>query len=79
MALAHSLQEGELVAEPVLESEWDRIHELMERYLDLPLGMADASLVSLAERLNVDTVASLDHRHLGVVQLAHARRLTLVP
>lgn len=79
LALAESLMAGELLVEPVLETEWARIHELMAAYLDLPLGMADASLVVLAERCQADTVASLDLRHLAVVRPAHVPALTLVP
>jgi uncharacterized protein len=37
-----------------------RIIELLEKYGDLPADFADASLVALAERLNVSRVASVD-------------------
>lgn len=79
LAFAHSLAAGELIAEPVLDSEWQRIAELLEQYEDLPLGMADASLVALAERHNATQVASLDHRHLGVVRPRHIAGFTLLP
>lgn len=79
LAFARSLAAGELVAEPVLDSEWQRIAELLEQYEDLPLGMADASLVALAERHNAERIASLDHRHLGVVRPKHIASFTLLP
>ncbi|CAN5198895.1 hypothetical protein BH23ACT9_BH23ACT9_00450 [soil metagenome] len=78
-AFVAAIAAGELEIEPVAADEWSRIHELVDRYEDLPLGVTDASVVVLAERLGLTTVASLDHRHLGVVQPAHADRLTLVP
>jgi uncharacterized protein len=62
IAFANSIAAGELTIEPVLDSEWTRIAELMEQYADLPLGMADASLVALAERHNLTEIATLDHR-----------------
>ena len=34
----------------MLDSDWERIAELMEQYIDLPLGIVDASVVALAER-----------------------------
>lgn len=79
LAFARALAAGELIAEPVLDSEWARVEELLERYEDLPLGMADASLVALAERYGATEIASLDHRHLGVVKPKHTERFTLLP
>jgi uncharacterized protein len=39
-----------------------------ERYADSALGLADASLVALAERLDTITIATLDERHFRVVR-----------
>jgi predicted nucleic acid-binding protein len=71
--------DGELFAEPVDPADWDRIVELMERYIDLPLGMADASLIALAERMGATEIATLDHRHIGVVRPSHVTHFTLLP
>jgi uncharacterized protein len=79
VAFARSVVDGELIVEPVLDSEWGRIAELCEQYADLSLGMVDASVVALAERHGADTIASLDHRHLGAVRPRHVERLALVP
>jgi predicted nucleic acid-binding protein len=79
LAFARAVAGGELVVEPVLDSEWERIVELMERYLDLPLGMVDASVVALAERHGLDTIATLDHRHFATVKPRHVAGFTLVP
>ena len=45
--------------------------ELVETYADLPLGAIDASVVALAERLGLTTVATLDRRHFTVVRPKH--------
>jgi uncharacterized protein len=79
LAFARSIRLGELVVEPVLERDWARIVALTEQYLDLPLGIVDASVVALAERHGVDTIATLDHRHFGTVKPLHVERFTLVP
>lgn len=79
LAFARAIAAGELIVEAVLEPEWERIAELMEQYLDLPLGIADASLIALAERHGQKQVASLDHRHLGVVRPRHVTSFTLLP
>jgi uncharacterized protein len=79
LAFARSVARGEVIVEPVLEFEWDRIAELIEQYLDLSLGMVDASVVALAERHGVDTIATLDERHFGTVRPRHVDHFTLVP
>jgi uncharacterized protein len=78
-AFVRSIADGELVVEPVLETEWERIAGLTEQYLDLPLGIVDASVVALAERHQVDVIATLDHRHFSVVRPRHTSAFTLVP
>ncbi|MHB8452981.1 MAG: type II toxin-antitoxin system VapC family toxin [Mycobacteriales bacterium] len=79
LAFMRSIAAGELVVEPVLDADWDRIAELTERYLDIPLGVVDASVVALAERHGVKTLASLDHRHISVVRPTRVGAFTLVP
>lgn len=79
VAFAQSIAAGELTVEPVLDTEWSRIAELVEQYADLPLGMADASLVALAERHNAREIATLDHRHFSVVRPRHVESFILLP
>lgn len=79
VAFTRSIADGELVVEPVLDSEWERIAGLTEQYLDLPLGIVDASVVALAERHHADVIATLDHRHFSVVRPRHTPAFTLVP
>ncbi len=67
------------MVEPVADPDWFRIAELMEQYLDLPLGIVDASVIALAERLGAATIATLDKRHFGVVRPRHVEAFTLVP
>lgn len=53
---------------------------IAERYADNGLGLADASLVALAERLDTAAIATLDERHFRVVRpLAAATAFRLLP
>jgi predicted nucleic acid-binding protein len=79
VAFARSLERGELLVEPVLDSDWRRIAKLTEQYADLPLGIVDASVVALAERHRLDTIATLDHRHFATVKPRHVGSFSLVP
>jgi predicted nucleic acid-binding protein len=56
-----------------------RCAELVEQYSDLPLGATDASLVALAERLEIAELATLDRRHFSIVRPSHVDSLTLIP
>jgi predicted nucleic acid-binding protein len=56
-----------------------RMAELCERYADLGLGGTDASVIAVAERLNISTVATFDRRHFTVVRPAHVEALELLP
>ncbi len=60
-------------------TDLDRIAELVQTYADLPLGTVDASVIALAERLNLPAVATLDHRHFRIVRPRHIPALTLLP
>lgn len=73
------LAAGAFTVEAVHPSDWMRIVELVARYSELPLGTVDGSVVATAERLGITTIASLDHRHFGVVGPAHADAFELLP
>ncbi|MGZ5431612.1 MAG: hypothetical protein ACXW31_10840 [Thermoanaerobaculia bacterium] len=65
--------------EPIHASDWIRIAQLVARYHDLPLGTVDASVVTLAERLDIGVVATLDRRHFTVVRPSHVPAFELLP
>lgn len=60
-------------------ADYARMAELVEKYHDLPLGTSDASVIALAERLDVEEIATLDLRHFTVVRPRHVKAFTLLP
>jgi len=56
-----------------------RMAELTEQYADFPLGGTDASVIALAERLETDTIITLDRRHLAAVAPLHRKAFVLLP
>jgi predicted nucleic acid-binding protein len=53
---------------------------IVEKYRDQNIGLADASLVVLAERYGTTTIATLDRRHFSVVRpLGRRHRFHLIP
>ncbi len=72
---------AERVHEFVAEAIAPRHHRstLTEEDVDRPIGIVDASVVALAARHHADVIATLDHRHFGVVRPRHTSAFTLVP
>jgi predicted nucleic acid-binding protein len=74
-----ALASGDFITVDLTSTDYARMADLVEQYADLPLGTSDASVIALAERLNVEEVATLDHRHFTVVRPRHVTALTLLP
>ena len=56
-----------------------RCHEIQTRYDDQPVGVVDASVLALLERLGESKLATLDHRHFSILRPAHVEALRLLP
>jgi uncharacterized protein len=78
-AFYRSVAGGELELEPLTARDWSRIAELTEQYADNRLGGVDASLIAVAERRGLETIATLDRRHFGAVRPKHVAAFTIVP
>lgn len=73
------LASGAFHVEPVAARDWLRIAELVAQYRDLPLGTVDASVIAVAERLELHEIATVDRRHFTVVRPTHLQVFTLLP
>ena len=56
-----------------------RIRELMHKYRDLPMDLADAALVRVAERERLRRVFTLDRRDFQVYRPARLGRFVIIP
>ena len=74
-----SLAAGDFAPVDLTVADYARMAELVRRYGDLPLGTTDASVIAVAERLEVTEVATLDRRHFTVARSRHTTALTLLP
>jgi len=59
------------------EDDLARAHALVRRYRALELGLVDAVVIAVAERLRASAIATLDLRHFGAVAITH--RPALLP
>lgn len=60
-------------------SDLTRVAELETTYADLDLGMVDAAVIAICERLDEPKVATLDHRHFRAVRPKHCDHLKILP
>jgi len=56
-----------------------RMRELVRKYRELPMDVADAALVAVAEREGITRVFTLDRRDFEVYRPARIGRFSLVP
>jgi len=60
-------------------SDLPRMRELMRKYRDLPMDLADAALVRVAERHRISRVFTIDKRDFTLYRPRGIRRFTTVP
>lgn len=77
LAFTRSLAAGELAVESLTVVDLDRSAAVMEQRPEI--GFVDATLVAIAERLRIDTIATTDRRHFSTIRPRHVHAFTLVP
>lgn len=73
------IQRGGIEIYPLEKDFISRCHELMKQYRDLPMDLADATLVALADFLEVPKIFTLDHKDFSIYRLKQKKRFTLIP
>jgi uncharacterized protein len=77
--LIEDISSGAYRLEPLTIADLTRASELEHQYNDLDLGLVDASVIALCERLGERKVATLDRRDFSVVRPSHCDALQLLP
>jgi uncharacterized protein len=54
------IAKGAVTIIDLIQSDYERLIELIEKYSDLPIDLADASLMTISERLKIYDVATID-------------------
>jgi len=78
-ALWSRLETEALALVPLAETDAPRMRELMEKYRDLPMDLADAALVRVAERESLTEIFTLDRKHFSIYRPGRRRRFSIVP
>lgn len=56
-----------------------RANEIMNQYADAKVGLVDASVVAVAERLNINRILTIDQRHFSLFKPKNLGFLELLP
>ena len=73
------LASSELTILPLGAEDLPRMRELMKKYRDLPMDLADAALVRVAEREKVRVVFTIDRKDFSAYRPHRLGRFTLLP
>ena len=77
--LLQGIVKGSLTLEGFTVQDAARCGELIEQYHDLDLGLADASVIATAERLEVYRILTVDERDFRTVRTKRGIPLVLLP
>jgi predicted nucleic acid-binding protein len=73
------LADSAYFVENLIPEDYRRARELCDRYADSDIGFVDAAVLAIVERLNEPKLATLDHRHFGLLRPRHVDALLLLP
>ena len=79
MLLLDDIKKQRFSVENLVLDDYDRIQELCSRYADADIGFVDAAVLAIVERLGEPKLATLDHRHFGMLRPRHVHALHLLP
>lgn len=78
-ALLGEVARGAYRLESFTADDVERAGEIMRRYGDMQIGLADASIVLLAERRDTTEVLTLDLRHFQALRIGGRKRFRIFP
>jgi predicted nucleic acid-binding protein len=78
-AVLEMLRRGAIRLLPLEPEDVARLQELMAKYRDLPMDLADAALVRIAERDGLDRIFTLDRRDFEVYRIRGRKAFQIIP
>jgi uncharacterized protein len=73
------IQEGAFVVEMVTLADLRRCAVLIAKYNDIDLGLSDASVVAIAERLGTTRILTVDERNFRAIRSVQGKSFRLLP
>jgi len=77
--LLEAIINQEFITENIMPDDLRRCVEIIEQYHDLNIGLVDASLIAVAERLKITRILTTDRRHFPNIKPNYNRELEILP
>ena len=77
--LLEDITAGAYDVEDLTAADYERVRDICHRYAESDIGFVDAAVLAITERLGEPKLATLDHRHFGLVRPRHVEALELLP
>ncbi len=74
-----SLRQMEMTIVSPDGQDLDRAGEILNEYLDQDIDFVDAIIMSMAERLNITKILTIDHRHFSLFRPKHCNAFEILP
>jgi len=71
------VHKGAVEIQNIENSDFGRLKELTDKYRDLPMDLADSCLVYLAEKMNLNTIATID-RDFTIYRIQGRRKFKII-
>ena len=75
----HFIRSGAVTVLPITDDDVPRLEQLMAKYADRPMDLADATLVRLAERESLSTIFTIDHNDFETYRIKGKSRFRIAP
>lgn len=73
------IRSGAVTVKPMDDADLATLEQLMAKYADRPMDLADATLVLLARRERITTVFTIDHDDFETYRLDGRKRFRILP
>jgi uncharacterized protein len=78
-AVFGDIERGTLLTADLTTGDCTRMRHLMRKYRDLPMDLADAALVAVAERERISRIFTLDRKDFEIYRPTGIRRFDIIP
>jgi predicted nucleic acid-binding protein len=78
-AVLDMLRRGAVRLVPLGQEDVSRMQDLMDKYRDQPMDLADAALVRVAERDGLNRVFTVDRRDFEVYRIGKRKTFQIIP
>jgi predicted nucleic acid-binding protein len=79
LAILRDVADRKVRLEGLTPADLERCIDLISEYADSKLGLVDASIAALAERLSITRIFTLDRRHFSMLRPRHCDHFEIVP